>query len=241
LSKPNREALQRFLNSKGASLTVDGAVGPATRAALFTLFANRNAPAITPAEVAMTARGLGAPPENLRAVAKVESSGSPFLDTGHPKILWERHWFWRRIGLKVTASLPGQWIAHPNPGGYTLDADKDGINDSWEKLVEACARNPVAAFESCSWGKFQIMGGHWKALGYPSVFEFAYSMVESELGHYRARAAFIKANRLEGALRAIGTSPSQNERFARGYNGAGFRKHDYHGKLARAMQRELGA
>jgi hypothetical protein len=240
MSKTNREALQRFLNIKGAGLTVDGAVGPASRAALFKLFGGAQTPA-TPAEIAMIARTLGAEPEQVRAVAAVESSGGGFLPSGHPKILWERHWFWRRWNATLPSALPGHWLAHPKPGGYTLDSDKDGLNDSWEKLLEACGRDPVAAFESCSWGKFQIMGGHWKALGYPSVFDFAFSMVGGELGHYRALAAFIKTNRLEGALKRIGTSPESCEAFARGYNGAGFRKHEYHIKLARAMRRELAA
>lgn len=239
MSKPNREALQRFLNSKGAGLAVDGVVGPATRAALSAFFSSGSAKRVSPGEITMIARELGATPEQIRAVASVESSGGGFLPSGHPKILWERHWFWRRIGIKLTASLPGQWLAHPQPGGYTLDANRNGVNDSWEKLLEGCSRDPVAAFESCSWGKFQIMGAHWKPLGYSSVFEFAWSMVGNELGHYRALAAFIKANRLEGALRKIGTYPAQNERFARGYNGAGFRTHAYHEKLARAMRREL--
>ncbi len=241
MSKPNREALQRFLVSKGAILTVDGAVGPMTRRALFDLFANRAAPAVTPAEIALIARELGVRPEQVRAVASVEAGGSGFLDSGHPKILWERHWLFRRLGRSLSASsVAGALLAAPSMGGYTLDADRDGINDSWEKLIEACAVDPVAAFESCSWGKFQIMGGHWKALGYPDVFTFAWSMVESEFGHYRALAAFIRANGLARAMGAIGTSASQNVAFARGYNGKAFARNRYDEKLAAAMRRELG-
>ncbi len=237
MSKANRMALQQFLNTKGAALAVDGAVGPKTQGALFDLFANPAAPAITPGEVAMIARELGAREAQVRAVAKVESASGGFLPSGHPKILWERHWFWRRLKVKIGSALPGQWIAHPDPGGYTLDADRDGINDSWEKLIEGCAHDPVAAFESASWGKFQIMGGHWKALGYPSVFAFAWSMRESELGHYRALAAFIKANGLVRAVQAISAQSVTNEAFARGYNGPAWRKNDYAFKLAQAMRR----
>jgi hypothetical protein len=241
MSKPNRIALQRFLVSKGAILTVDGIVGPMTRRALFDLFANRNAPAITPAEIAMVARELGVRAEQVRAVARVESAKGGFLDSGHPKILWERHWLFRRIGRSLSASsVAGAFLAAPQMGGYTLDADRDGINDSWEKLIEACAVDPVAAFESCSWGKFQIMGGHWKALGYPDVFTFAWSMVESELGHYRALAAFIRAKGLARAMGAISASASQNVAFAKGYNGKAFRKNRYDEKLAAAMRKELG-
>jgi hypothetical protein len=241
MSIANRRALQAFLNTKGAGLVVDGAVGPATRAALFRLFANPDAPKVTADVIGAIARELGAKPEQVRAVAKVESAGGGYQPSGHPKILWERHWFFRRTALKLASSIAGHFVGHPNPGGYTLDANRNGVNDSWEKLLEGCARDPVAAFESASWGKFQIMGGHWKALGYPSVFDFAWSMVESEAGHYRALAAFIRANRLDPALRAISTNAATNERFARGYNGPAWRKNDYAAKLARAMRQELAA
>lgn len=238
MSQSNRIALQHFLNSKGARLTIDGAVGPKTRDAIYTLFANRNASAITPAQISVIARELTVSDAQVRAVASVESNGGGYQQSGHPKILWERHWFFRRIAVKITASLPGQWVAHPNPGGYTLDADKDGINDSWEKLLEGCTRDPVAAFESCSWGKFQIMGAHWNPLGYKSVFDFAWAFRESEYGHYKALAAFIRVNRLIPAMQALSSTPSTNERFAHGYNGPQWRKNDYAGKLAQAMARE---
>jgi len=242
MSKANREALQRFLVSRGAGLTVDGVVGPKTQRAIFDLFANRAAAPISPAEVTMIARELGVAPEQVRAVAAVESSGGGYLPSGHPKILFERHWLFRRIGRSLSASsVLGAFLAAPTGGGYTLDADGDGINDSWEKLIEACALDPLAAFESCSWGKFQIMGGHWKALGYPDVFTFAWGMRESELGHYRALAAFIRANGLAPALARISTNPATNAAFARGYNGPQFRKFKYDEKLAREMRKELAA
>jgi len=244
MSKANRFALQRFLNSKGARIAVDGVVGPLTRSALYSLFANTNAPAVLASEIASIARTLGVSTAQVRAVAAVESNGGGFLQTGHPKLLWERHWFFRRIGVKLASSLPGQWVAHPNPGGYTLDADRDGVNDSWEKLLEGCSRDPVAAFESCSWGKFQIMGAHWRSLGYLSVFEFAWTMRESEAGHYRALAAFIRVNRMIPAMKAISANPADNREFARRYNGPAFSRNRYDQKLADAMRRlnrEIGA
>ena len=241
MSQNNRIALQRFLNGRGEGLVEDGKIGPVTLAALGRVFSNRNAAAVTNADIVAVAQLLGCAPMQVRAVAKVESAGGGFQDDGRPKILFERHWLRRRIGKVLGAiSVKGHFLAHPTPGGYTLDADRDGKNDSWEKLEEASQTDPVAAFESCSWGKFQIMGGHWKALGYPDVFTFAWSMVQSEAGHYRALAAFIRANNLAPAMRRISIRPADNEAFAAGYNGKAFRKNNYHVKLAAAM-RELGA
>lgn len=226
----SKTALQEFLNNKGAGLTVDGAIGPKTKAAIMKLFANTGAPAITSGQITAIANRLGCSAKQVQAFAKVESNGGGFLKSGHPKILWERHYFWRRIRIKIPL------ISNPAPGGYTLDANRNGINDSWEKLLDGCARDPVAAFESCSWGKFQIMGAHWKALGYRSVFEFAWSMRESELGHYKAFEAFIRVNGLAPLLRKVSTNPADNVPLVRRYNGKGYAKNRYHIKLAEAMR-----
>lgn len=225
-----RKSLQQFLNSKGASLVVDGAIGRKSKAAIMELFANRDAPAVTSGQITAIANELGCSAKQVRAFAKVESNGGGFLKTGHPKILWERHYFWRRIRI----TLP--MISNPAPGGYTLDANRNGINDSWEKLLLGCERNPVAAFESCSWGKFQIMGAHWKTLGYSSVFDFAWSMRQSELGHYKAFAAFIRVNGLAPLLKRVSTNPADNVPLVKRYNGPGYRKNNYHVKLAEAMK-----
>lgn len=234
MSKANRIAFQRFLLSKGADLGewgADGAVGNVTIGEAMRLFANKNAPAITDQELAASASKLGATRKQLAAFAKVESGRSAFFDSGRPKILWERHYFWRRLRIRI----PG--LSNPKPGGYTMDANRNRVNDSWEKLMRGCRRNPVAAFESCSWGKFQIMGAHWKHLGYSSVFEFAWSMVEGEAGHYEAFCRFIQKNGLAPKLRQISTDPADNIPLVRRYNGPAFRKNRYHIKIANEMRR----
>lgn len=229
---PKVAALQTWLNLKGwkPQLVVDGLPGPATREAFMGIFANRSAPKVTETELAAFAARLGGSLKQIRAVAAVESGGSGFLVTGHPKILWERHHFWKR--LQLAAPL----ISNPKPGGYTLDADQDGVNDSWEKLTEAAMHAPAWAIESCSWGKFQVMGFWWQPLGYASAIDFAWSMRESEAGHFEALVRYIQHNRLAGAFRALSADPEACRAFAAGYNGAGYRKFEYHVKLARAMQ-----
>ena len=163
-------------------------------------------------------------------MAKVESGGAGFLPSGHPKILWERHHFWKR--LQLAAPL----ISNPKPGGYTLDANRNGVNDSWEKLAEAAMHAPAWAIESCSWGRFQVMGFWWKPLGYASAIDFAWSMRESEAGHFEALVRYIQHNKLAGAFRALSSDPEACRAFAKGYNGPGYRKFSYHQKLAEAMR-----
>lgn len=234
MSKTNRITFQQFLIAKGADLApwgADGAVGKTTLAEFYRLFANTNAPAASQEQITGIARSLGASLKQMAAFAAVESAGGGFLNSGHPKILWERHYFWKRLRIKIPL------ISDPVPGGYTMDADRDGINDSWEKLMEGCKRDPVAAFESASWGKFQIMGAHWKALGYSSVFEFAWSMRQTEMGHYEAFARFIRVKGLAPFLRQVSTNPADNIPLVRAYNGPGYAKNDYHRKIAREMAR----
>lgn len=229
---PKLAALQTWINAKGwkPQLVVDGLPGPATREAFMGIFANRKAEAVNDAQMIAFAKRLGGSLKQMRAVSAVESGGSGFLHTGQPKILWERHHFWKRLQLNLPL------ISNPKPGGYTLDANGNGLNDSWEKLTEAAMHAPAWAIESCSWGRFQVMGFWWKPLGYESAIDFAWSMRESEAGHYEALVRYIQHNSLAGAFQALSADPETCRAFAKGYNGAGYRKFSYHEKLAEQMR-----
>lgn len=223
--------LQRFLNSRAiAGLVEDGKGGPRTRAALISAFTNRDASAITIDQIQAVANRLGASRKQVQAVAKVESNGGGWNDQGQPKALYERHYAWRRLRIKIP------FLSDPAPGGYTLDADRDGINDSWEKLADMAMRDPVVAFESASFGKFQIMGAHWKALNYTGPVEMAWSLRDSEANHYDMLSRFIVANNMLADLRRLSTNPADCVGFARKYNGPAFAKNQYHHKLAAAMR-----
>ncbi len=225
----NISEFQSWLNRHGANIKVDGQAGPATRAAIMQVFTDKNAKAITPEAIDDIASQIGVTGKHVRAVATVESAGGGWNDQGQPKILWERHYFFKRIQIAIP------WISNPKGGDYTLDANRNGVNDSWEKLCLAACRNPMAAFESASWGKFQIMGAHAKTLGYANALEFAYGMVSDERAHYQALADFVRVNGLIPAMRALSTNPETCRLFASRYNGGGYAKNDYHRKLAKAM------
>lgn len=224
----NLADFQLWLNAHGASLVVDGKPGPATRAAILNIFVNKSAPAATTADLNRIAARLGGSTRQLAAVAKVESDGGGWDDAGRLKCLYERHYFWKRWKIKIP------FISDPTPGGYTIDADHDGINDSWEKVADAAMKSPIAAFESASWGKFQIMGAWAVKLGYANAIEFVWALTRGEVAHYNALAAFIEVNNLVGPFRALSTVWTTNTRFARGYNGPKQKGYDH--KLAEAMR-----
>lgn len=215
---------QSWLFNHGADIVVDGSLGPATRAAILSVFTNTNAAAASEDDMAKIAARLGGTVKQLKAVAAVESGGDGFDAFGRPKILFERHYFHRLTNGKWSPTI----FSDPKAGGYT--------QSSWDKLTLAACRDVDAAFSSASWGKFQVMGAHWHDLGYESPLALAYSTVGSEAAHYELLARFIEHNHLADDFRAISADPETCRGFAAGYNGAGYRKFDYHTKIAARMK-----
>jgi hypothetical protein len=216
---------QRWLIARGAKIVADGFAGPKTRDAIMHVFQNRNAPSVTSAEICAFAQRIGITEKQMRAIASVESGGSAFDANGRPKILFERHIFHRQTQGRYGT----QSFSNPASGGYS--------ENSWAKLQAAASVNPVAAFASCSWGKFQVMGFHAAALRYNGgPLELAYSTSRSEAASYEALARFIITNGLADEARMLSTDPETCRAFARGYNGSGYARNDYHVKLARAMR-----
>ncbi|TDW65336.1 uncharacterized protein DUF3380 [Novosphingobium sp. PhB55] len=211
-------SLQRVLG-----VTADGIFGPISREALRSRFTNAHAPAVTAGEIAAFAARLGCTVKQLEAVAQVESSGGGYDRNGRPKILFERHLFHRQTGGKWSVAS----FSNLSAGGYS--------EDSWDKLGLACGKDPDAAFSSCSWGKFQVLGKWWKEFGFLGPYELAFSTVESEAAHYELLARYIEVFGLSGALRTLSTDPETCRAFAKGYNGPAYAAGGYHTKLAAAM------
>lgn len=199
------------------------------RAAFLDRFVNKAAAKICNTDIEFAARSIGVPDRNLRAVIAVESGGRSFGPEGRPIILFEPHVFHRRTEGRwsPTSFSYARWRDLPYPASQLA---------RWEQMADAAARNEVAALESASWGLFQIMGFHWKALGYASAESFALAMVKGEAAQLGALVTFIKVNGLADELAAGSTNADSWRAFARGYNGAGYAQNAYHEKLARAMR-----
>lgn len=219
----NAGELQQWLGTHGQPIVVDGDPGPQTREAIKAAFVNTYAAAVTDADIAALAVRLGCTTKQLRAMSIVESGGSAFDKQGRPKILFERHLFYRMTSGKYGISA---W-SNPSGGGYS--------EDSWEKLARAACQDASAAFGAVSWGKFQVLGRHWSALGYPSPIDMAYATVTSEAAHYEMLARYIEVNNLKPALAKLSTNANDNRALAAGYNGPAYEKFLYHVKLAKAM------
>lgn len=235
--------LQLWLNQKIKSenlnipfLKPDGLAGPITRSTFIQVFVNRNARAITEEEKLIIAQSLGeSTTKRIQAVAKVESAGSGWFNNGLVKILFERHYFYKSV-LKTINWLSFGYLAAPSSGGYTVDVDKNGINDNWDKLAAAVCINPDGALQSVSIGSFQVMGKWYKDCGYAHPLDMLWDARNNEFSHWKMLAGFIKANNLVGAFRKISTNPDDCVPFVKAYNGPAWKKNDYANKLAKAMQ-----
>lgn len=98
-------------------------------------------------------------PASLGAFIEVESGGSGFAkDTGKILIQFEPHWFKR----KVPYAPSGAWSVNK----------VDVQSKEWIAFNNAFSINPTGAMESTSIGLGQIMGFHFKRLGFKSVDEF---------------------------------------------------------------------
>lgn len=222
------KALQRRIGA-----AEEGVFGRQSKAALLTHFTNKQANALTDRDLTDAAARLGATVKQVRAVRTVEAAGSGFDRAGMPKILYERHKFHAFTGGQFSPSS----FSQSKSGGYTTDANGDGIIDSWDRLCEAIATGEVdAAFQACSWGMFQVMGMWSDELGYASPFALAWTCVQSEGDQLHLFVRYIEHFGLADELRQLSPNPVTCRAFAAAYNGAAYKLNAYDEKLAAAMR-----
>ncbi|HEY8101306.1 MAG TPA: N-acetylmuramidase family protein [Burkholderiaceae bacterium] len=121
------------------------------------------------------AERLGCEIAAVKAVTYTETGGGGYLENGLPKILYERHKFYRftkpTSGPHPFTKFPD--ICNPTPGGY-----KGGIHE-YERLIKAAKLNKEAAIKSCSWGAFQVLAEYHKEMKYLTAAEVANKCMRS--------------------------------------------------------------
>ncbi len=185
---------------------------------------------LTEKDYQRAADSLGVSVAHIKAFAEVESSGDGFLPTGEVKILFERHIFYRQLtsnkgkAFADTVSKTDPDICNKTPGGYGK------LSAQHPKLQRAVAIDRNSGLESCSWGAFQVMGFHWKSLGYDSV-QALVNAAYSDYGQLELVIRFLKVNpNIVSALKR-----NDWETVARLYNGPGFAANSYHTKMRDAF------
>ena len=173
----------------------------------------------------------------VKAVNEVESSGRGYLIDGRVKILFEGHVFWQQLMARDINPVPlakgnenvlyKAWTKKFYVGGKGEYARLDqaiGILNN-DKVTEA-------AYASASWGLYQVMGFHYKSLGYDEIIQFVGEMKESEGHQLKIFSKFIQVNKLTSFLQK-----KQWAEFAMRYNGAGYKENKYDEKLEKAYKK----
>lgn len=184
------------------------------------------------ADIIHLAEGAGIEPAVLLAIAEVESGGKASArinNRAEPIIRFEGHYFDRRLtGLKrVQARVAA--LADPRAGAIRNPSSQA---ERWKMLHRAAAIDHQAAYESVSWGLGQVMGGHWRWLGFGSVDALVQECRESVAGQVRLMLRYCDKAGLMPAIRARNWAA-----FAKGYNGPAYAANRYDQKLALAYAR----
>jgi len=211
-----------------AGLVVDGIYGPKTESAVK---GQETCRLLRQSTLVDGAEQLGVDLASVLAVNEVESRGLGFVRDNLPVILFERHIFWRQL---VARKIDPQPLARKYPGivNQTRGGYAGGISE-YTRLSVAKGICAPAAFESCSWGLFQIMGFHALDLGFSSVEEFVAYQQVGECNQFRTFVRFVQADAdLHRALKQHKWST-----FAKLYNGPAYAENLYDVKLSRAYKR----
>lgn len=169
---------------------------------------------------------IGVSEDELHAFLDVETRGSGFDELGRPRILFERHKFYKYVPADKRTAAVNAGLASKAPGGYGKESEQYG------KLQKAIAIDRTAALYSCSWGLGQIMGFNHKLAGYDDVEAMVTDFMADEENQLNAAVTFIINTGLADELRRHDWAG-----FAKGYNGSNYRINRYDEKLAEAFRK----
>lgn len=175
------------------------------------------------------AQQAGLEPAALLALVQVESGGQTSVAVNgqrEPLIRFEGHYFDRALSGAARERARKAGLASPIAGRI---ANPRAQAARWTLLDRAIAINRPAALQSVSWGVGQVMGAHWRALGYSDIDAFVATARSGLEGQLDIMLGFIERNGLSDLLARRDWAG-----FARRYNGPGYRRNRYDTKLAAA-------
>ncbi len=144
-----------------------------------------------------TAKDLGLEIEVIKAVTRVESSGSGFSSDFRPIIRFEAHIFSSiKYGTNHFYDKLFPTISVLRRTDSLVQGGDAGQKREYIRLIQAMALDRIAALKATSWGLFQIMGFNYQTAGFNSVDNMINAMYKSEGEQLKAFASFIKKNNL---------------------------------------------
>lgn len=170
--------------------------------------------------------------DHLQAFLNVESRSTGFDREGRPIILNEPHVFYRNLtgaarDKAVKAGLAyAKWGTKPYPKTQS---------ERYDWLKRAMQIDKEAALKSVSMGSTQVLGENYSMVGFNSAEEMMLAFMDDEENHVEAMVKFILATGIADDMKA-----GRWETVARVYNGPGYKKNDYHNKMAREFAKLRG-
>lgn len=181
------------------------------------------------------AKRLNFEPAVLWAIVETESAGQLFAEVDgkkEPLIRFEGHYFDARLKGEKRTLARKQGLANPKAGAVKNPKSQ---KERWELLKRAMLIDKQAALESVSWGCGQVMGTHWKVLGYKSVEDLVNECRSSTSGQVSLMLKFIQKNGLIDEMQR-----KDFPAFARVYNGPNYKKYQYDIKLLQNYKKYSG-
>lgn len=222
------EAVKKWQKEHG--LVDDGVVGNKTWMKL--IENDLKSGSLTDADYIKAAIDLNVEVAVLKAIKTVESGGKA-IQNGIPTMLFEGHVFWKQ--LEARKINPNNYVKGNENILYKTWTKKyytGRNNGEYERLKKAIKINEAAAYESASYGMFQIMGNNYKVCGYNSAKEFYEDLCKNEDAHFYSFIKFIKAKGIVPYMQKKDWS-----QIAYRYNGPSYKKNNYHKKLAYAYNK----
>lgn len=182
------------------------------------------------------AKDLDVEPAALLAVAEVESAGvtSWKVDGQNlPAIRFEGHYFYKLLKGKQRDAAVAAGLANPKAGAIR---NPSSYSARYALLGRATDIDPAAAIESTSWGLGQVMGVHWRKLGYASAEALMKAAKSGVAGQVELMSRYIEKFGLKDELRG-----KKWAAFAKAYNGRAYKANRYDTKMAEAYRRWVKA
>ena len=177
---------------------------------------------ITPDQIRQLAASFGLEYAALMAVITVESAGVGFNPpTGKIIIRFEPSWFKREYA---------EWMEHL---GDWINQPAGNQAEEWLLFDNAYSIDPVAAMLSTSVGMMQVMGFHFKELGFATVGEMWDYAKQSEVNQVEIGLRFIKSEPV--LLQAL--NDKNWTLFALHYNGSLYYENHYDTHLLNAYNK----
>lgn len=169
---------------------------------------------------------------SLLAIISVESAGRVFAKVDgkfEPLIRFEGHYFYRLLPKVKRNIAVTKGLAHRRAGKIKNSRFQ---TSRWRFLNKCISLDRDAALQSTSWGVGQVMGSHWRWLGYASVDAMISDVRKGVGGQTELMVRFIKKANL---ARFIDVQDWAG--FARSYNGPAYKQNKYDVKMAKAYKR----